>query len=330
MSKASTNLKQLAPLLQELRERGVGMMDYDIAPTYWEEQWLVPALETGVCSAEGEPTRDLLLRLSRTKLVVTDLPGIYRFGIGFSVPWQYAHTGARGKVMPEVSLFVSRGLDRLRACRFAAEMAMFAKALGGLDLTAHRDSYFALVGGKALGVVSGVPTGTALGPYSRHEVNDAVSLATYRNPSSILPCFIKLGWLCRQLGVFWQEYISLLAAAYSPTDKVQAEQLNKELDKAIYESLARPLEAVPKHRQQAIRKSAIIQALELARDAPAPWKAEVLYKCLVPSAMSARQFHESVMTKQQLESKTVREDVWRDVVAFLDYQLGELHAGRFG
>lgn len=306
------------------------MMDYDIAPTYWEEQWVVPALETGVCSPEGEPTRDLLLRLSRTKMVVTDLPGIYRFGIGFSIPWQHAHTAARGKQLPEVSLYVSRGLDSLRSCRFAAEMAMFAKALGGVDLTAHRDSYFVLVGGRALGVVSGIPTGTALGPYSRSQLNDAVTLPTKRETTSVLPCFVKLGWLCKQLPVFWQEYLSLLAAAYTPTHPWDRQQMQKTLDETIYESLARPLEAVPAHTQKSIRKSAIIQALELAEGPPAPWKADVLYKCLVPSAMSAKEFYENVLTKSQLESKTVREDVWKDVNAFLDYQLGEIHAGRFG
>lgn len=306
------------------------MMDYDIAPTYWEDSWTMPALETGVCSPEGEPTRDLLLRLSRTKLNVTDAPGIYRFGIGFAIPWQHAHTAARGKQIPEVSLYVSRGLDGLRACRFAAEMAMFAKALGGVDLTAHRDSYFVLVGGKALGVVSGIPTGTALGPYSRQQLNDAVSLPTQREVGSILPCFVKLGWLCKQLSPFWQEYLALLAAAYTPTHAWDKQEVHKALDKVIYESLARPLEAIPAHTQKSIRKSAIIQALEMSNGPPAPWKADVLYKCLVPSAMSAKEFYDNVLSKSQLSAKTVREDVWKDVVTFLDYQLGEIHAGRFG
>lgn len=306
------------------------MMDYDLAPTYWEAQWAVPPLETGVCSPEGEPTRDLLLRLSGTKLVVTDLPGIYRFNIGFSIPWQHAHVGKRNSVVPEVSLYVSRGMDEFRSCRFAAEMAMFAKALGGLDLTAHKNSYFVLVGGKAMGIVEGRPTGTAFGPYDRYQINDVVSLPTWRNVSSILPCFVKLGWLCKQLDPFWQEYIALLAASVTPATEAQKKEMNTALDGVIYESLARPLGAVPKHTHLGIRKSAIIQALELAQDAPAPWKAEVLYRCLVPSAMSVKEFHQSVLTKQQLESKTVREDVWKDVAAYLDYQLGEIHAGRFG
>lgn len=306
------------------------MMDYDLAPTYWEPQWKLPGLETGVCSPEGEPTRDLLLRLSGTKLVVTDLPGIYQFNMSFNYPWQHAHIGNRGKHIPEVSLYISRGMDDLRRCRFAVEIAMMAKAVGGLDLMAHRDSYFVLVGGRALGVVNGVPTGTGFGPYTRQQVNDAVTLPTARRVDTILPCFVKLGWLCRNLSVFWQEYVALMAAAYTPPEAADAAALNKVLDELIYERLGRPVSEVPKHTKQGIRKSAIAQALEISKGVPATWKSAALYNCLVPSAFSQKEFFDNVLTKSQLESRTVRQDVWNDVINYLDYQLGEIHAGRFG
>lgn len=322
--------RPLATLVQELRDRGVGMMDYEVAPEYWGPSWELPALETGVYSLDGEPTRDVLLRQMRTKLVVTDLPGIYRFGIGSAMPWVNAHQTARGRLIPEVSLFVSRSTGRDRHCRFAAELAYFAKTLGGLDLTAHKDNYFVVVSGKALGVVSGFPTGTALGPYSRAALNDAVTTPTQVDPAGILPCFRKLGWLTKGLSEFWQEYLALLSVALSLAPEPLRVQRNKDWGAEVYERLGRPMAAVPVHTARSVKKSAIIQGLEIAKSDNASWKADALFQCLVPAAYSRQEFHNSLLTKSQLEARVTRAEVWEAVAAALESKLGEIHDGRFG
>jgi hypothetical protein len=88
--------------------------------------------------------------------------------------------------------------------------------------------------------------------------------------------------------------------------------------------------AVPVHTARSVKKSAIIQGLEIAKSDNASWKADALFQCLVPAAYSRQEFHNSLLTKSQLEARVTRAEVWEAVAAALESKLGEIHDGRFG